>query len=694
MKAFARVAAEITPRRATRAAILGLAYVFALWANLSLIDNHWPAFWICNAFIAAMVLVLEGSPALWIIVGAAAVASIPFFHVAAPTWPNALLRVALNLGEGVAAGFLARRVLGPRRLLRTTAGFVKLLLLAVLPAVAMNWMLHDLFFQSVHSPQLVQSWRSGFLPHLLGMAVTLPALVLLFQKPPPEMRRSAMETIVIVAGLALAAHLIFNIMQMPIAFVISPLILLAAFRLGPRGSVYSHLAIALVCLPASIAGAGSFALHPSWDLHDRALIYQGVVLSSTFGVSLCAFVVGEQYRLRRLLMLRAVHAREARRRALVASRAKSEFLATMSHEIRTPMNSILGFTELLLHDPALPEAARERVKVIAEAGDSLMTVLNDILDFSKMEAGQVELHLEPVALDELLAAAVEIMGEPARAKGLTLRLEAEGLDGAFSLDGQRLRQVLLNLLNNAVKFTEEGHVRLAAALTGDGRALRFEVHDTGIGIDEAVLGRLFSRFSQADSSTTRHYGGTGLGLAICKGLVERMGGRIGVESRVGSGSCFWFEVPAVRVAGKDAGRAPDPPARALGGRVLLVDDHPMNLRLGETLLGLLGCEVDTAASGEEAVQAAAAQAYDAILMDLHMPKMDGLEATRAIRALAGPSARAPIIAMSADVLPHSVERCRAAGMEDHLAKPVQLRALHDTLALWLAPQKGKARSAA
>jgi CheY-like chemotaxis protein/nitrogen-specific signal transduction histidine kinase len=419
-----------------------------------------------------------------------------------------------------------------------------------------------------------------------------------------------------------------------------------------------------------------------------------VVLSSTFGVSLCAFVVGEQYRLRRLLMLRAVHAREARRRALVASRAKSEFLATMSHEIRTPMNSILGFTELLLHDPALPEAARERVKVIAEAGDSLMTVLNDILDFSKMEAGQVELHLEPVALDELLAAAVEIMGEPARAKGLTLRLEAEGLDGAFSLDGQRLRQVLLNLLNNAVKFTEEGHVRLAAAMAQDGKALRFEVHDTGIGIDEAVLGRLFSRFSQADSSTTRHYGGTGLGLAICKGLVERMGGRIAVDSRVGSGSCFWFEVPAVRVAGKDAGRAPEPPARALGGRVLLVDDHPMNLRLGETLLGLLGCEVDTAASGEEAVQAAAAQAYDAILMDLHMPKMDGLEATRAIRALAGPSARAPIIAMSADVLPHSVERCRAAGMEDHLAKPVQLRALHDTLALWLAPQKGKARSAA
>jgi signal transduction histidine kinase/CheY-like chemotaxis protein len=674
------------PERWEAATGLCLAYFVALWASLSLTTaDHVPLFWLSNAFVAAMVVMLRG-PVLKPALAVCFVGSIAIMAVAYPNPIFAVTRAALNIGEGALCGWLTLRALGPRRLLRTSMGFARLQLMAVLPAALVQAVLREATIRALGAPDAT-SWRMAIAPHLLGMAITLPALLLLFQSPPAGLRRSWQETLGVILILAGVTHLVFNVARFPTAFLISPLLMIAAFRLGPRGSVFGHLAVALVCLPATIAGGGSFALHPGWGPQERALIYQGVILSSAFGVSFCAFTVAEQARLRRLLQARAASARDARRRALAASQAKSEFLATMSHEIRTPMNSILGFTQLLLQNERVPKAARDQVAVIAEAGGSLMTVLNDILDFSKVEAGQIELCLEPVDVRRLLAGTVEITRESARARGLALRLEADDLDGAFVLDAQRLRQVLLNLLNNAVKFTDEGHVLLAAALKPDGRTLRFEVTDTGVGIEEEVLGRLFTRFSQADSSTTRHYGGTGLGLAICKGLVERMDGRIGVESRPGHGAQFWFELPARRAPAAASPGGEAQASRPLRGRVLLVDDHPMNQRLGETLLGVLGCDVDLAGSGEEAVAAARGTVYDAILMDLHMPRMDGLAAARAIRGLGGPNADVPIIAMSADVMPQSVDQCLAAGMVEHVAKPIQLKTLHEALERRMGEQK-------
>ena len=667
--------------------LLGALYLFSLVASLSLsAPTRAAPFWPCNALIAIAVVVLERR-VFWVFLAICTLSTAPLMvsHIGLDL---GLFRGFFNIGEGIGCGVLARIVLGPRRLLRTAVGFLRLQLLAVVPGVLLGAFVRQAALRLTGNTSAMTSWRASLLPHILGMAMILPAMLLLLQPTPSDSKRRHGESIVLLGATALITHLVFNQAQLPVAFFVSPMLLLAAFRLGPRGAVVGTLIVGLVCLPATVSGGGSFALHPQWMLADRALIYQGVFLSSLFGVALCSFMVDEQARLRRLLERRAAAARDARVRALAASRAKTEFLATMSHEIRTPMNSILGFTQLLMADAGVSDEARARVKVISDAGGSLMTVLNDILDFSKVEAGQIELHLEPVDASAAASAAVEIMRGPARTKGLAVRLEAEDLPGHVFADGQRLRQVLLNLLNNAVKFTHEGHVLLRATHQADRGVLRFEVSDTGIGIDEEAMSRLFSRFSQADSSTTRRYGGTGLGLAICKGLIERMGGVIGVESRPGTGSTFWFEIPAhVAEPGLLAAECAQTPAAPVGGRVLLVDDHPMNRLLGETLLGMMGCQVDLATSGEEAVQAAGAQGYDLILMDVHMPGMDGLAATRAIKALF-PAGEGPrVIAMSADVMPQNLERCRQAGMVDYIAKPVQMAQMQVVLQRWMAEQK-------
>jgi CheY-like chemotaxis protein len=360
----------------------------------------------------------------------------------------------------------------------------------------------------------------------------------------------------------------------------------------------------------------------------------------------------------------------------------------MSHEIRTPLNSVLGFAGLLAEtEDGLSPAGRRKLELIAQAGGSLATIVDDILDFSRLEAGRVELRPEAVDPAALLADAASIIALDAQSKGLALSVQADLPDGFdYALDPARLRQVLLNLLNNAVKFTASGSVRASVRLEttypGGPERLRFTVADTGIGIAPEVQGRLFQRFSQADGSISRAFGGAGLGLAISKTLVTRMGGEIGVASTPGQGAVFWFTTPAEPVCAAD-GPAPEQEAAA---RVLLVDDHPMNRELGAAMLTLAGCAVETAEDGDEAVLAAAAGGFDIILMDIHMPRMDGLAAARAIKALPGPASRAPIIALSADVMPQQIERCRQAGMVDHVAKPIQRDVLIAALNRWLGAE--------
>jgi PAS domain S-box-containing protein len=377
----------------------------------------------------------------------------------------------------------------------------------------------------------------------------------------------------------------------------------------------------------------------------------------------------------------------AKNAAEVASRAKSEFLANMSHELRTPLNGVVGMLDVML-SADLPDESRRQAQMAREAAERLLQVIGDILDISKLEAGALQIDRAPFDLAGAVRAAARTFLASARAKGLSIDVEtAPEIDGEALGDAARLGQILLNLVGNAVKFTERGGVRIEADRTPDRPDLvRISVRDTGPGIDEATKQRLFAKFFQADTSVTRRFGGTGLGLAISRELALAMGGDIAVEDAPGGGSIFRVTLPLPHCE-RDVSREPPPPeglpaARWPGRRVLLVEDNDVNRYAAAKMLETLGVAIDEACDGAEALERASAARYDVILMDVQMPRVDGLEATRRLRSGGGPNARTPIVALTANAFVEDVERCRAAGMDGHLAKPIRattLRAAVDGL---------------
>jgi PAS domain S-box-containing protein len=389
--------------------------------------------------------------------------------------------------------------------------------------------------------------------------------------------------------------------------------------------------------------------------------------------------------------------RRKRAEAEAATVAKAEFLANMSHEIRTPLTGIIGFSGLLGHMDGLPDMARSYVRRIATSGEALLDVVNDILDFSKLEAGQVMLDPQPFDVHRFFENTMAMVSGQADAKGLahTLDIGAE-TPAALVADSGRLRQVVVNLLGNAIKFTDAGSVRVAVNHDAKADQLRVAVSDTGAGVPKDRLDRLFRRFSQVDGSITRRYGGTGLGLSICKTLVELMGGDIAVESAEGAGSTFsfWVSVKAVDVDWVErdtAFIAEETETRP--ARILVVDDLGVNRELVRAVLEAAGHTVDEAAGGAEAVQTADQGRFDLIFMDLQMPGMDGCAAARAIRNLGSPSRLTPIVALSANVLPEQVRASEAAGMNDHVGKPILPTELLGAVTRWAHVQLPEASAA-
>lgn len=522
-----------------------------------------------------------------------------------------------------------------------------------------------------------EGWETWYLANASGQLTVTPLLLSWTDR---RLRtagsRHVLETLALSGLVAVVGSLDF-LDALPGLFLSFPFLLLTTFHGRLLGATTAAAALAAIAIWSTFTGHGSIAAYTGTHIIAKIQylqLYIAVVLLSALPL---AAVLGQREKLTARL-------RETTRAAQEAARAKSEFLAVMSHEIRTPMTGVLGMTDLLMQAP-LPAKQREYVAWIRASGRHLLALINDILDFSRIEAGKIELETIDFDIAEVLAQVRSLLTPLAVERGLKLRFEAgDHAEPRIRGDPTRLRQVLINLVGNGIKFTRRGGVTVTVShwtIADRRERFHFEVRDTGIGIPEEKRKILFDPFSQADSSTTRRYGGSGLGLAISRRLVEAMEGEIDVDSVEGVGSRFWFELPLT--VSEDAAPRKTPAPRVRDHqprRVLLAEDVEMNQVLVADMLRAHGHEVVTAANGQEAVDLVAREAFDVVLMDVQMPVMDGVEAAVRIRRLPPPACDVPVLALSANVMAEDTARYKAAGMNGALDKPIDWPKLFEALA--------------